>query len=94
MCNIKHDTNAVHTFLEKILNVLKIKYAVLQKSVYFSDVAGSQYKNYKALSNLCHHESDSGLNAECNFFATSHGKSPCDGIGGTVKHLVGKASLA
>ena len=27
------------------------------------------------------------------FFATSHGKSPCDGIGGTVKHLTAKASL-
>jgi len=27
------------------------------------------------------------------FFATSHGKSPCDGIGGTVKRLVARASL-
>ena len=28
-----------------------------------------------------------------NFFATSHGKPPCDGIGGTVKWLVTRASL-
>ena len=27
------------------------------------------------------------------FFATSHGKQPCDGIGGTVKHLTAKVSL-
>jgi hypothetical protein len=27
------------------------------------------------------------------FFATSHGKLPCDGIGGTVKRTVTKASL-
>ena len=27
------------------------------------------------------------------FFATSHGKSACDGIGGTVKRLTRKASL-
>ena len=27
------------------------------------------------------------------FFATSHGKSPCDGIGGTMKRLVTRASL-
>ena len=27
------------------------------------------------------------------FFATSHGKQPCDGIGGTVKQLVSHASL-
>ena len=28
-----------------------------------------------------------------NFFATSHGKSACDGIGGTVKRLAARASL-
>ena len=27
------------------------------------------------------------------FFATSRGKSPCDGISGTIKHLVARASL-
>ena len=27
------------------------------------------------------------------FFAKSHGKSPCDGIGGTTKRLVARASL-
>ena len=27
------------------------------------------------------------------FFATLHGKWPCDGIGGTVKRLAAKASL-
>ena len=90
---MKHDSNAVHAFLEKVLNVLNIKYPTSQKCVHFSDGAGSQYKNYKAFSNLCHHESDFGLDAEWNFFATSHGKSPCDGIGGTVKCLVGNASL-
>ena len=45
-------------------------------------------KNKKHLINLCHHEDDFGLAAEWNFFATSQGKSACDGIGGTVKRLV------
>ena len=27
------------------------------------------------------------------FFATSHGKSPCDGLGGTIKRLTARASL-
>ena len=31
--------------------------------------------------------------AESHFLATSHGKSPCDGVGGTVKLLVANASL-
>ena len=52
-----------------------------------------QYKNYKNLANLCHHEVDFATEAEWHFFATSHGKSPCDGIGGTVKRLAARASL-
>ena len=34
--------------------------------------------------NLCNHVNDFGFHAIWLFFATSHGKSPCDGIGGTV----------
>ena len=55
------------------------------KCYYFSDGAGSQYKNYKNSANLWYHKADFGVDAEWNFFATSHGNSPCDGIGGTVK---------
>ena len=36
---------------------------------------------------------DFGIEASWNFSATSHGKSPCDGIGGTVKRVTGRASL-
>ncbi|KAJ8896733.1 hypothetical protein PR048_002078 [Dryococelus australis] len=42
------------------------------------------YKNCKNILNLCHP-------AFWPFFATSHGKSPCDGIGGTVQRMT-KAS--
>jgi hypothetical protein len=31
--------------------------------------------------------------AEWHFFATSHGKSACDGVGGTLKRLAAEASL-
>ena len=43
--------------------------------------------------NLCHHEADFGMPAEWHFFATSHGKSACDGARGTLKRIVTKASL-
>ena len=33
------------------------------------------------------------LSAEWVFFATSHGKSPCDGTGGTVKRVICQESL-
>ena len=65
----------------------------LQKIIYFSDGAAAQYKNCKNFQNLCLHKTDFDVDAEWNFFATSHGKSPCDGIGGTVKRLVARASL-
>lgn len=43
--------------------------------------------------NLCYHQKGFILAAEWNFFATSHGKSACDGAGGTVKRLAARASL-
>lgn len=61
--------------------------------VYFSDGAASQYKNRKNFLNLCLHEADFGVPAEWHFSATSHGKSACDGVGGTVKRLAARASL-
>ena len=36
---------------------------------------------------------DFGIDAEWHFFATSHGKGPCDGVGGTIKRLAARASL-
>jgi hypothetical protein len=64
-----------------------------KKIIYFSDGCAGQYKNCKNFIILCHHKEDFGTKAEWNFFATSHGKGPCDGVGETVKRLAAKASL-
>ena len=60
---------------------------------YFSDGCAGQYKNFKNFLNLCFHKDDFGLTTTWSFFATSHGKSPCDGIGGTVKRKIARTSL-
>ena len=65
----------------------------IEHVMYFSDGAASQYKNFKNFCNLLHHQQDFNLTAEWHFFATSLGKSPCDGIGGTLKRLAAGASL-
>jgi hypothetical protein len=65
----------------------------VQKVLYFTDGAASQYKNYKNFANLIHHFEDFNLHAGWHFFATSHGKGPCDGIGGTIKRLARRKSL-
>ena len=64
-----------------------------EKVHYFSDGCAAQYKNCKHFLNVCHHAEDFSMDCEWNFFATSHGKSACDGIGGTVKCLASRASL-
>ena len=83
---LKHDTTTVHCFLSRLLPHLT--YVIpnsMRKVIYF--------RNYKNFSNLCHHKDDFDIPAEWHFFATSHGKSPCDRIGGTVKRLAARASL-
>ena len=75
---LKHDTTAAHAFLNPVVDYIKGSQMNVKKLVYFSDGAASQYKNYTNLSNLCRHEKYHDLQAEWHFFATSHGKSPCD----------------
>ena len=52
---------------------------------YFNDGCAGQYKNYKNMHNLCLHQNDFKLEASWCFFATSHEKTLCDGIGGIVR---------
>ena len=60
---------------------------------YFSDGCAAQYKNCKNVLNLCLDFSDFSINCTWSFFATTHGKSPCGGLGGTTKRLTARTSL-
>ncbi|CAH0547109.1 unnamed protein product [Brassicogethes aeneus] len=90
---LKHNTVAFHLFLTHLIPDLKHKIPKLFKIFYFSDGSAAQYKNKKNFTNLALHKKDFGLEAEWHYFATSHGKSACDGLGGTVKRLAARASL-
>lgn len=91
---LNHNTVAVHLFQKRVITFLKTHILPsIQKIYYFSDGSSAQYKNKKNFVNLCHHKNDFGINAEWHFFATAHGKSACDGLGGTVKRLAARASL-
>ena len=90
---LEHNTTAVYCFQKKLLNFLKSKFETVQKIYYFSDGSAAQYKNKKNFSKLCFHKKDFEVDAEWHFFATAHGKGPCDGVGGTVKRLATKACL-
>ncbi|CAG7685116.1 unnamed protein product, partial [Allacma fusca] len=52
--------------------------------LYVSDGSRAQYKNYKLLANLIHHDTEFGVQAVWVYTATSHGKSVCDGISAVI----------
>lgn len=90
---LEHNTVAVHIFQRYLINFLRQKLGNISKIFYFSDGSAAQYKNRKNFYNLTIHEQEFDIKAEWNFFATAHGKSACDGLGGTVKRLAARASL-
>lgn len=91
--DLSHDTPFVFECQKRLSSYIKRELTTVKKVMYYSDGCGGQYKNYKNFMNLCCHRNDFGLDAGWHFFATSHGKSVVDGIGGTIKRLVAKASL-
>lgn len=94
--HLTHNTVAVHMFQKKCIEFInnhRDNYPPITKIVYFTDGSAAQYKNKKNFVNLCHHTEDFNIPAEWHFFATSHGKGPSDGLGGTIKREARKASL-
>lgn len=89
----EHSTAVVHAFLTEVINHIKTLNPNLKKIIYFSDGSGSQYKNKKNFTNICKHKCDFGVEGEWHFFASCHGKNSCDGVGGTTKRVVTRASL-
>lgn len=82
--SLSHNVQAVYLFQTKLVQYVKSVLGT-KKIIFFSDGAPSQYKNKKNFLNLCLFNNDFGIDAEWNFFATSHGKSPCDALGGSFK---------
>ena len=92
--DLNHDVGFINEVMYKTINHIKTHLCpTITRIHYFSDGCAGQYKNCKHFYNLCHYAQDFSVRCIWNFFATSHGKSPYDGIGGTIKSLVATASL-
>ena len=87
------DTSFVYELQRKTCNYIKDKLPSVGESEYFGDGFAGQYGSFKNFINLCHHKIDLNIDGSWSFFATHHGKSPCDGIGCTVKCKITRASL-
>ncbi|KAJ8684991.1 hypothetical protein QAD02_020784 [Eretmocerus hayati] len=90
---LKHDSAVVYIYQRKLKELMRIRFGILLRMIYFFDGAPQQFKNLKSFGNLTHHYSDYGVEAEWNFFATSHGKGPCHGLAGCIKRNAARASL-
>ena len=84
----QHTTSTVYAYQKTLLDGLKVKHSAITKVHYFSDGCTGQYLNRYNFINLCFHNEDCELLAEWNFFATSHGKTACDGIGDTNNQIL------
>ncbi|KAE8741802.1 hypothetical protein FOCC_FOCC012663 [Frankliniella occidentalis] len=86
---LDHSSTSFYAFQCELLKLIKGVNVItdIKKIFYFSDGCSGQYKNKKMAANVYYHQKDFNIQAEWHFFATSHGKSACDGIGGTVKRL-------
>lgn len=91
--SLEHNIVSVHLFQTKLITFLENQFGTIRKIYFFSDGSAAQYKNRKNFFNLCEMERNYGFAAEWHFFATHHGKSPCDALGGTIKRMATRASL-
>ena len=91
--NTKHNTSMVYTFISALMPKIKSFTPELSKIYSYSDGCTGQYKKRFNFINLCYHKMNFDVECEWLFFATSHGKSACDRIGGVVKKMTAKARL-
>ena len=91
--DLKHDVPIVKVFIDKILSYTKDKFPYIDDVEMFNDGCGSQYKNREVFSYLPECQNKFKMTVKWSFFATSHGKSSCDGIGGCIKRQAALESL-
>ncbi|CAD6220764.1 GSCOCG00011584001-RA-CDS [Cotesia congregata] len=91
--SMNHDVIAVHVYSKIVTDFIKELNPQATKVIYFSDGAPEQFKNSKNFVNIYYHDEDFGLKAGWHYFATAHGKGPCDGAGGTFERKAVKVSL-
>ena len=91
---LSHDKRSVYVFNKALLDAVSREMSFKQVH-YWSDGAGSQFKNRFNLACVLYHPLDygTGTQATWSFFETAHGKGAVDGVGGAIKRAVWRAIL-
>jgi hypothetical protein len=92
--SMQHNKYSVFTFNSKLFGCILSNYTGIEKMELYSDGAPSQYKNSFSLSTLPLLEKNHACKFAWNFAASSHGKSPADGVGGSIKSMVERRMLS
>lgn len=89
---LNHDKYAVNVFNEKVIEYIKLQYqsAEISKIIFKSDGTGQHFKQKYSLCLITCRPED----VEWHFTATSYGKGPIDGLGGTIKRCVREATIS
>lgn len=82
------------TVVDNMSRVLEELPTTIRKVKIWSDGPSSQFKNKYIAASLRFLENKHNVKIQWNYFATSHGKGPVDGIGGSVKRQVRQAVLS
>ena len=89
--NLVHSKDTILAYLDKLLEDIP---ETIKTASIWSDGPASQFKNRFIVASLSALQSKHKLAIDWNYFATSHGKGPVDGIGGTIKRFVWSAVKA
>ena len=83
----KHSAPTTVAFLRKVVPLISDLIGLkLVEIHYVSDSPVSQYRNRSIVRFLKEHKKEMGMNADWTYFEAGHGKGPCDGVGGALKH--------
>ena len=83
--NLTHSKETVVAYIDKLLEDIPQE---VEEVHIWSDGPTSQFKNKYIAAALPTLQAKHNITIKWNFFATSHGKGPVDGIGGSVKRQV------
>ena len=81
--DLNHGKETVVSYIDHLLNTLP---AAVKSLSIWSDGPSSQFKNRFVVAAIASLQEKHDINITCNYFATSHGKGPVDGIGGQEIH--------
>lgn len=90
-CGVSEEMNhfapTTFAFLQKLIPIIKEKFPELRAVHYISDSPASQYRNKTVVKLLSKHAVFfPGITGSWDYLEVGHGKGPCDGIGGSLKH--------